>query len=84
VLGERAMRALERIAGLLALDYGGIDFTLDAAGNIVVFEANATMAIVPPGTGEDEAYRREPIRTAIEAVQALIAGRAQLHARPIQ
>lgn len=76
MLGESATGALERIATLLELDYGGIDFALDAAGRVIVFEANATIAIVPPGAGEDAAYPREPIRNAIEAVRALIVSRA--------
>ncbi|MGH7716605.1 MAG: tetratricopeptide repeat protein, partial [Vulcanimicrobiaceae bacterium] len=43
VLGERAMRALDAIRARLELDYGGIDFALDADGRVLVFEANATM-----------------------------------------
>jgi tetratricopeptide (TPR) repeat protein len=76
-LGQNAVRALEQIADALQLDYAGIDFTLDQAGNVVVFEANATMAIIPPGNGSHEAYRREPVGRAIEAVRAMIAQRAR-------
>lgn len=75
VLGGDAIEALQAIAALLQLDYLGIDFTLDHMGNVVVFEANATMAIVPPGTSRDEAYRREPVDRAISAVQAMIRRR---------
>jgi len=81
-LGDAAIGALERIAARLQLDYGGIDFALNAAGRVVVFEANATMAIVPPGDGDREAYRHEPIRRAIEAARALIADRAAQGDRP--
>ena len=45
VLGTTAMDALHRIAAMLGLDYGGIDFALDPPGRVVVFEANATMVI---------------------------------------
>lgn len=74
-LGANALRALRAIAEALGLDYAGIDFTVHD-GKVVVFEANATMAIVPPGEGNDEAYRREPIRRTIEAVRTMIQTRA--------
>jgi glutathione synthase/RimK-type ligase-like ATP-grasp enzyme len=48
VLGPAAMRTLAAIRDLLALDYAGIDFSLDAAGRVVVFEANATMIARTP------------------------------------
>jgi hypothetical protein len=76
-LGPTAIAALERIAATLGLDYAGIDFAIDAAGQVVVFEANATMAIVPPGDDAREAYRHEPVRRAIEAVRTLITRRAR-------
>lgn len=41
--GERAMRAIAAIGRRLDLDYGGIDFTLLPGGQVLVFEANATM-----------------------------------------
>ncbi|MBV8582649.1 MAG: hypothetical protein JO241_01530, partial [Candidatus Eremiobacteraeota bacterium] len=40
VIGSKAIRALDSIRKTLGLDYGGIDFALDASGNVVVFEAN--------------------------------------------
>ncbi len=43
VIGGRAIRALERIATELALDYGGIDFGIGPDGEVLLFEANATM-----------------------------------------
>lgn len=42
-LGERAMNAIAAIGRRLDLDYGGIDFTLLPDGQVLVFEANATM-----------------------------------------
>lgn len=62
VIGRDALDALENAAAILALDYAGFDFALDAAGRVVLFEANATMRI---GTNAD----------AIAAVQAMIAAR---------
>jgi hypothetical protein len=48
VLGPRAMAALELVRDALGLDYAGIDFGLSAAGEILFFEANATMFVPPP------------------------------------
>ena len=75
VLGAPVMPVLEEIARAIDLDYGGVDFGLDAAGNVVVFEANATMAVYPPA-GELYAYRRPAFDAVIAAVRALIADRA--------
>ncbi len=51
VLGPTAMRALEHVRDALGLDYGGIDFALSRNGEILLFEANATMLIRLPGPG---------------------------------
>ncbi|MFM0155031.1 hypothetical protein PQR05_29040 [Paraburkholderia sediminicola] len=42
-LGERVMHAITAIGRRLDLDYGGIDFTVLPGGQVLVFEANATM-----------------------------------------
>jgi hypothetical protein len=63
VVGERGMRALEAICRSMRLDYAGVDFGLDADGTILVFEANAAMAV----------YRPEVIR----AVRAMLVARAK-------
>ena len=76
VLGARAYAALERIAALLGLDYGGIDFGLDRAGRVIIFEANATMALVPPGDDPHFAYRRPAFEAALAAAGALLVRRA--------
>jgi Flp pilus assembly protein TadD len=76
VLGAPVMTALAAIQRAVSLDYGGIDFGLDASGNVVVFEANATMAVYPPAPGELYAYRRPAYDAVIAAVRRLIAARA--------
>ena len=48
VIGPRGMAALARINVTLGLDYGGIDFAVNGAGDILFFEANATMVVLPP------------------------------------
>ncbi len=70
--GAAGMDALEQIGRLLDLDYGGVDFGVDAAGKIVVFEANATMAVYPPA-GEVYAYRRPAYDAIVAAVRAMLA-----------
>ncbi|MGB6985919.1 MAG: tetratricopeptide repeat protein [Candidatus Aquilonibacter sp.] len=57
-LGGDALRALEQAANLLALDYGGIDFAINGAGRVVIFEANPTMRVPKIATGAIEAARR--------------------------
>ncbi len=52
VLGPRATAALAEIQSRLGLDYAGIDFGLNASGEILLFEANATMVVHPPEPDE--------------------------------
>jgi hypothetical protein len=76
VLGPAALEALAAIRDVLGLDYAGIDFSLDAAGRVVVFEANATMIVLPPGPEPIWDYRREPVARVIGAVRAMVRDRA--------
>ena len=71
-IGAKAVAALETIAATLGLNYGGIDFGLDAAGNVLLYESNATMAVFPPPPDEHFNYRREPVRRVMDAVRRLI------------
>jgi glutathione synthase/RimK-type ligase-like ATP-grasp enzyme len=75
-LGAPVVIALEEIGRALGLDYGGVDFGIDAAGNVIVFEANATMAVYPPPSGAQWAYRKPAYKAVIAAVRALIVARA--------
>lgn len=63
-LDDATREVLERVAAVLQLDYGGIDYALDAQGRVVVFEANATMGVTAAAT------------EVIAAAQAMIAARA--------
>jgi len=76
VLGSRAMRALERVRAALGVEYGGIDFALAPDGAVLLFEANATMALVPPAPGEIWDYRRPAIDTALQAARRMLESRA--------
>src|SRR6202021_2670098 len=72
VVGDKAWAALEKIQGVLGLDYGGIDFGLGPNGDLLLFEANATMVIAPVDPDERWAYRRTAISTIIDAVVAML------------
>ncbi len=69
-IGVRACETLERVRAALGLDYGGIDFALDARGNVVLFEANATMNLFDPGPDAAPERRAafEAVRTAVSAL----------------
>lgn len=76
VLGSRAVQALQAIQKELGLDYGGIDFGLNEAGDVLVFEANATMAVIPPAEDVHWDYRRPAVARVCEAVHAMLHRRA--------
>jgi hypothetical protein len=76
VVGERAMTALRAIQGALGLDYGGIDFGLDEHGEVLLFEANATMTVVPPGADARWDYRRPAVERICAAVHRMLMRRA--------
>jgi Flp pilus assembly protein TadD len=71
-LGTTAITALSAISAKLGLDYGGIDFSLTPDGKILVFEANATMAIVPPSPAPLWDYRRPATDLAFLAAKDML------------
>jgi len=75
VLGPRAMTALARIQATLGLDYAGIDFGLNAAGDVLLFEANATMVVNPPEPDERWAYRRPAVERILADVRKMLTER---------
>ncbi len=75
-LGQ-AYAALERVRDALGLDYGGIDFGRSAAGEVLVYEANATMAIYLPDGDERFAYRRAAIENIVTAARAMFVTHAE-------
>jgi aromatic-L-amino-acid/L-tryptophan decarboxylase len=77
VLGPVAMRALTRIQEMLGLDYAGIDFGLNANGEILLFEANATMVVNPPELGEQWKYRLPAYRQIQTAIHRMLITRAE-------
>lgn len=77
--------ALERIQRAIGLDYFGIDCGIDQAGDLVVFEVNATMLV--HGERGVFAYKTPyiaRIKDAFDAMLARAAGRAPRLARESQ
>jgi Flp pilus assembly protein TadD/glutathione synthase/RimK-type ligase-like ATP-grasp enzyme len=79
-LGGKAMAALERIRDELGLDYAGVDFAIGACGDLLLFEANATMVIAPLSQDERWAYRRDAVGKILDAVAAMIMARSAITA----
>jgi tetratricopeptide (TPR) repeat protein len=77
VVGEHGMVALARVQGVLGLDYGGIDFGLAPDGSLLLFEANATMVVIPPDPDPMWNYRRPAVAAALGAAQRMLARRAE-------
>lgn len=76
VLGSRAMAALAEIQNVLALDYAGIDFGLNADGDVLLFEANATMTVLPPERDCQWDYRRAAVQRVEDAVRKMLVDKA--------
>ena len=73
---RRGMAALGRISDTLGLDYGGIDFGISRSGEVLLFEANATMVVIPPSDDERWAHRRTGVTRILDAVVAMMMKRA--------
>lgn len=80
-LGESATAALERVFEALGLQYAGADFSLDARGNAVVFEANAAMTVFMPEFTLANAYRRSAVEKIYQASQDMLVRHARLPRR---
>lgn len=83
-LGPLAMNALARIQSMLGLDYGGIDFGLNAKGEILVFEVNAAMVVNPPESDERWNYRRPACKRIYAAVRKMLMERASTNPIELQ
>ena len=77
VLGARAMAALAEIQNVLGLDYAGVDFGLNADGDLLLFEANATMTVLPPDRDQRWDYRRAAVHKVEDAVRRMIIDKAR-------
>lgn len=75
-LGPAALQTLTRLQETIGLDYFGMDFSLDATGRVLLFEANATMVLQPPTDDPLWNYRRPATEQALEAARALLRTQA--------
>lgn len=71
-LGARAMRALRAIQEKMALDYFGVDFALSSEGALLLFEANAAMAMLDPPPEPHWDYRRPALAAARQAARDMV------------
>ena len=72
VLGAKAMSGLKQLQAMLGLDYGGIDFGLNQQGEILLFEANATMVVEQPTEDPRWDYRRVAVSRIHDAVRQML------------
>jgi tetratricopeptide (TPR) repeat protein len=72
VLGPKAMGALRDLQKALGLDYGGVDFGLSLDGEVLLFEANATMVVEQPDSDSRWDYRRTAVTRIHEAVREML------------
>ena len=75
-LGAKAMSGLQAIERMLGLDYGGIDFGISAEGEVLLFEANATMVVEQPSDDPRWDYRRTAVERIHNAVGQMLRKRA--------
>ena len=78
VIGVKGIAALRAIQANLGLDYGGIDFGLNEQGEVLLFEANATMVVMVPDKDARWVYRREPVERIYKAVWEMLRLRARV------
>jgi tetratricopeptide (TPR) repeat protein len=81
-IGPRALTALHHIQATLGLDYGGVDFGLSPTGDLLLFEANATMAVLLPDKDPRWSYRRASVERIYKAVWQMLADRSRATPSP--
>ncbi len=77
VLGPAVMTALQQIEKTLGLDYSGIDFGVNGQNQVLLYEANATMAVCRPDPDPKWDYRRPPVERIYAAVQEFFLARME-------
>ena len=82
-LGPKTLAALRHIQSTLGLEYAGIDFGLSPAGELLLFEANATMAVILPDKDPRWDYRRAPVERIYKAVWQMLADRSKATPAPL-
>jgi TPR repeat/Tetratricopeptide repeat len=77
-LGPYAIAALADIQEMLGLDYAGIDFGLNAGGEVLLFEANAALTKMPTGREQPWECRRAAAQRVEDAARKMLAEKAQI------
>jgi hypothetical protein len=72
-IGLKAITAVAAIGERLGLDYGGVDFSLSGEGEVLVFEANATMLTHLEAPDSPFVAKNPFIQPIIDAFQAHLA-----------
>jgi hypothetical protein len=75
-LGAKAMGALDRLAAEVGLDFFGVDFGLSPEGELLLFEANATMNVFFPDADPIWDYRRPAVAAILMAARRTALSRA--------
>ena len=75
VLGQAGWAALGAIAKRIDLDYCGIDFSLLPNGELLIFEANATMLVHPEDIDGPLNFKNPYVQTILDAFERLLAER---------
>ncbi|CAK0740784.1 putative Tetratricopeptide repeat protein [Gammaproteobacteria bacterium] len=70
-LGPVVTAAIEAISQRMDMDYAGIDYSILPDGQVLVFEANATMSVVLPDA-KDFPYKQSYIQTIYAAFEAML------------
>ena len=71
-LGGAAAAAIDSIGRRLDLDFCGVDFGIGAGGELVVFEANATMLIHPEPSAGPLSFKNAGVLRIVTAMQELL------------
>jgi hypothetical protein len=75
ILGARATEAVNRLGLALPFDIGGIDLDVSDNGEVQVFEANATMVVLPPDPGAIWDARRRAYAKVVSAIDKYLRRR---------
>jgi tetratricopeptide (TPR) repeat protein len=71
-IGARALSAVRAIGERIALDYAGVDFAVTPGGQVLLFEANATMLVHPEPADGSFAAKNPYVERILAAFRALI------------
>src|ERR1700733_8066708 len=76
-LARKSSTHLGRSKRLSTSTYGGIDSGLNDRGDVLLFEANATMAVIVPDEDDRWDYRRSAVHRIYSAVDQMLRDRAK-------